>query len=275
MQRTYRERRYHCGDYLEVAIYPVYRPAGSRCGRYKPTSEGQAKLNYINSQKELVRLLNANFTENDIEVHLTYRDEFLPTTREEADRLLRNYLRRLKRRYKKLGIELKYVYVTEGTGFPETNAVSFGGSKGGDGKRFHHHVTLSGGLSRDELEALWGFGYANSRRLTFNENGVEGLAKYVTKQMKEEIEKGKRAFSCSKNLYHPEPIDRDGRFSHKTMKAMCERPCDGAEVLEAVFDGYETAEVKSFYNDCNGGVYLYARLYRRDAGFLKKFKKRK
>ena len=275
MQRTYRERRYHCGDYLEVAIYPVYRPAGSRCGRAKPTSEGQAKLNYINSQKELVRLLNANFTENDIEVHLTYRDEYLPGTKEEADRLLRNYLRRLKRRYNKLGIELKYVYVTEGTGFPEANAESFGGSKGSDGKRFHHHVTLSGGLDRDELEILWSFGYANSRRLVFNENGVEGLAKYVTKQMREEIEKGKRSFSCSKNLYHPEPIDRDGRFSHKTMKVMCERPGDGAEVLEAVFDGYEAAEVKSFYNDCNGGVYIYARLYRKDAGFLKKLKKRK
>ena len=147
-------------------LRPVYRPAGSRCGRAKPTSEGQAKLNYINSQKELVRLLNANFTENDLEVHLTYRDEYLPTTREEADRRLRNYLRRLKRRYNKLDIELKYVYVTEG----------------GDGKRFHHHVTLSGGLTRDELEALWGFGYANSRRLIFNENGVEGLAKYITKQ---------------------------------------------------------------------------------------------
>ena len=259
MQRTYRERRYHCGDYLEVAIYPVYRPAGSRRCRAKPTSEGQAKLNYIRLQKELVRLLNANFTENDVEVHLTYRDEHLPDTKEEADRLLRNYLRRLKRRYKKLGMELKYIYVTEG----------------GDGKRFHHHVTLSGGLDRDELEALWGFGYANSRRLIFNENGVEGLARYITKQMKEEIEKGKRSFSCSKNLYHPEPIDRDGRFSHKTMKVMCERPSDGACVLEAIFDGYEAAEVKSFYNDCNGGVYLYARLYRKDAEFLKKLKKRK
>ena len=175
MQRTYRERRYHCGDYLEVAIYPVYRPAGSRCGRAKPTSEGQAKLNYINSQKELVRLLNANFTENDIEVHLTYRDEYLPGTKEEADRLLRNYLRRLKRRYNKLGIELKYVYVTEGTGFPEANAESFGGSKGSDGKRFHHHVTLSGGLDRDELEILWGFGYANSRRLVSTRTALRVL----------------------------------------------------------------------------------------------------
>ena len=252
MKRLYRERRYYCGDYLEVAIYPVYTAGSSRRGKAKPTSEAQAKLNVLNRQKELLRLLNANFTGNDLEVHLTYRDDVLPADREGAERELRNFLRRLKRRYAAIGAEFKYIYVTEG----------------GEGKRWHHHLTLSGGVKRDVIEALWGLGYANSRRLQYGENGVEGLAKYITKQLREALDKGMRLYSCSKNLCHPEPIDRDGRFSHKTMKAMSERPSEGAEVLEALYDGYHTAELKSFHNDCNGGVYLYARLYRSDAAFL-------
>lgn len=34
MQRRYRQKKYHCGEYLEVAIYPVYTKAkgrGKRC----------------------------------------------------------------------------------------------------------------------------------------------------------------------------------------------------------------------------------------------------
>ena len=56
---------------------------------------------------------------------------------------------------------LKYIVVTER------------GKKGG---RIHHHITVNGGIDRDELESLWGLGYANSRRLQFTENGLAGLA---------------------------------------------------------------------------------------------------
>ncbi|MBQ4065978.1 MAG: hypothetical protein IJD10_07745 [Clostridia bacterium] len=259
MRTLYRERRWYCGDYLEVAIYPVHRQAGGRRGKAKPTSETMERLNLLNRQKELVRLLNANFTGQDLELHLTYRDECLPTDKDGAARELRNFLRRLKRLYEKRGVTLRYIYVTEG----------------GDGKRFHHHVTLSGGVSRDDIEALWWLGYANSRRLQLNENGVEGLAKYITKQMKEEQEKGKRAYSCSKNLIHPEPIDRDGRFSRKTVKAMADKPKDGTDVLEAIYDGYEVSDFKPFHNDLNGGYYLYARLYRKDAAFLSRKRQRR
>ena len=34
MQRRYRQKKYHCGEYVEVAIYPVYTKAkgrGKRC----------------------------------------------------------------------------------------------------------------------------------------------------------------------------------------------------------------------------------------------------
>ena len=45
MQRTYRERKYTCGDYIGVAIYPVYTQTRGQSKRKKPTSEVQQRLN--------------------------------------------------------------------------------------------------------------------------------------------------------------------------------------------------------------------------------------
>ena len=45
MQRTYRERKYICGDFVEVAIFPVYTQTRGRSKRKKPTTEIQQRLN--------------------------------------------------------------------------------------------------------------------------------------------------------------------------------------------------------------------------------------
>ena len=140
MKTVYREKRYYCGEYLDVYIYPTYRQGRSRGKRSKPTSAAQAKLNQRHREEKLVRLLHANFTPDDLEIHLTYQQQ--PESPEEAQRLLRNYIRRVQRARKKQGLPpLKYIAVTE---------------KGSKNGRYHHHVTLSGGMDRDELEKLWG-----------------------------------------------------------------------------------------------------------------------
>ena len=142
MKTVYREKRYYCGEYLDVYIYPTYRQGRSRGKRSKPTSAAQAKLNQRHREEKLVRLLHANFTPDDLEIHLTYQQQ--PESPEEAQRLLRNYIRRVQRARKKQGLPpLKYIAVTE---------------KGSKNGRYHHHVTLSGGMDRDELEKLWGLG---------------------------------------------------------------------------------------------------------------------
>ena len=159
MRTVYREKRYYCGEYLDVYIYPTYRQGRSRGKRSKPTSAAQAKLNQRHREEKLVRLLHANFTPDDLEIHLTYQHQ--PESPEEAQRLLRNYIRRVQRARKKQGLPpLKYIAVTE---------------KGSKNGRYHHHVTLSGGMDRDELENLWGLGYANSRRLQFTESRARSL----------------------------------------------------------------------------------------------------
>jgi hypothetical protein len=265
MAYTYRERRYYCGNYLEIDVFPVFPVARSRQKKEKPTSEVQQKLNEHNAEQKLIRILNANFTSDDIEIHLTFADENLPADDEEAARDIQNFLRRVKRLRKKNGLpELKYVCVTEG---------------GSEGKRYHYHVTMNGGLDRDELEKLWGYGYANSRRLQFNENGVEGLARYVTKQFREKKENGETIFrkrwTASKNLIIPPPKDRDGRISEKRVRAIATSEIINGAVLEQLYPGYSFASCRPFHNEVNGGYYLCVRMYKSAAALANRKRKRK
>lgn len=263
MRCLYRERRYYCGDYLEVDIFPVFKKQNGRGKKAKPTSEVQAKLNQHNAEQKLIRILNENFTLDDIEIHLTYSDENLPETPEEVIRDYQNYLRRVKRLRAKLGLpEFKYVVVPSG---------------GFEGTRFHVHITMTGGVDRSTLEDLWGYGYANSKRLQFNENGVEGLARYIARQFvahEGELPFGKR-WSGSRNLVIPPPKDRDGKISQKKAKELATIDSDSREAFERLYEGYRLSEVRPFYNEVNGGYYLHVKLYRDGSRFANNRKRKR
>lgn len=258
MRVAYRETRYICGDYMDVDIYPVFRRQAGRGKKAKPTSEVQEKLNARNAERALVRLLHTNFTKRDYEIHLTYRDADLPKSEEEAKKRVDNFIRRAKRRFEKSfhGKDLRYIIVDEG------------GAEEGQG-RFHHHVTISGGIDRTELEELWGHGYANCRQLQFTEDGVAGLARYITKGKKAA---GRRRWRASKNLKKPEKKERDGRISKKTVKEFVKDQSLGRRIFEGMYEGYYLAQAKGFENEVNGGYYAQLSLYRGDAEFLRKRK---
>ncbi len=251
MRRLYREQKWVCGDYLDVAIYPVYKKAGQRRRRAKPTSEVQAKLNQYNAERQLCRVMDANFTDEDVEVHLTFRDDCLPEGPEEVMRVVQNWIRRVKRRRAKLGLaDMKYIIVPGG---------------GYEGTRFHLHVVMSGGMDRCELERLWGMGYANSRQLQPSvEHGFEGLSKYLARQyLAHPGEKpfGKR-WTGSRNLIIPEPHERDGRLSQKKVKELATVDIERREPFERLYEGYRLASVRPVYNEVNGGWYIRVRMYR-------------
>lgn len=255
MRCLYRERRYFCGNYLEVDIFPVFRKQNGRRKKAKPTSEVQAKLNEHNAIQQLIRILNANFTGEDIEIHLTYRDDCLPETPEEAARDAQNFIRRVKRYRKKLGLPpLKFVQVPAG---------------GINGTRYHFHITMNGGVDRSVLEDMWGYGYANSRKLQFNENGVEGLAKYVARQFSDNKAEMpfKKRWTASRNLVIPEPQDRDGRISQRRVQELATFEAECREPFERLYEGYSLSEVSPFYNDMNGGYYLHIKMYREGSVF--------
>lgn len=245
MQRTYREKKYYCGEYLEVAIYPVYTHPKKRGRRKNPTTEVQQHLNQRHAEGKLRRLLHTNFTPLDLFVTLTFDDAHLPTSVEEAQRLLQNFLRRAKRRYEKMALELKYIYVLE---------------YGQKHDRLHVHLVLSGGITRADLEKLWGLGDVSMGALRFERDGLASLARYLTKGGENADRPTWKRWSGSRNLEKPTMTQRDGRLSHRKMAALCQDGGD-ADYLETQYDGYEMADFSvSVGEDIYGGLYLFATL---------------
>ena len=254
MRTVYREKKYTCGEYLDVYIYPVFETGklgGGKRAKKKPSTEAQKKLNQRHREEKLVRLLHANFTPEDLEIHLTYKGE-QPGSDEEAARNLRNYIRRIQRLRKKMGLPpLKYIAVTE---------------RGKRGGRYHHHITVNGGIDRDTLESMWEYGYANSRRLQFTEDGLAGLGNYIVKSPV-----GGKAWTASKNLVDPEPRTRDGRISGNKARELDKSLESGEKFakFESLYPGYLMSAAEAFHNDVNGGCYLVARFYRKDGKFIR------
>ena len=169
-----REKRFLCGKYLEVEIFPIskYEQKKSRGKKKKESRKEQKNLNAKNARKSLRRRIHANFDNKDLIVSLSYDAANLPDSEEAAINDRNNYIRRVKnfRKRNKLS-ELKYIAVLEYREASTDKRTS---------KRIHHHIIISG-MDRDKAEELWGKGTANSSRLQPNEQGFEELANYLSK----------------------------------------------------------------------------------------------
>jgi hypothetical protein len=145
---------------------------------------------------------------------------------------------------------MKYIYTIE---------------KGERNGRWHFHMITQGDIDRDELEKLWGKGYAHTTRLDFDDEGMIGLAKYKIKEPETEIAsiKGKvHRWSASKNLKKPVTLpDRDGFISKETTKDIREGNISEREI-ERLYPGYTITSWDPWHNDINAGEYLTIRLRR-------------
>ncbi len=240
MRCHYREKAYFAGPFLDVDIYPVFAKAGSRRKRFKPSTLCQQKLNEKNSIENLIRLVNANFTEDDMRFDLTYKEDALPEDDDAALRNLENYLRRLKRFRKRADLPaLKYVAVTER-------------SKKG---RYHHHLIISGGVSIKDLAQLWGLGYTTAKPLQFDKTGISGLAAYIQKSPI-----GKKRYKASRNLIKPTEKTKDERLSRRKVINMAETN-NICKVMEELYPGYEFVSSEPFWNDYNKQQYISVKMY--------------
>lgn len=251
-----RESVYVCGDYVDGDIYPVFQNAGQRRKKCKPTSDIQKRLNQRNAEKKLARLVHANFNERDIALHLTYRTGCEPENESAAQRDLKNFIRRLKRRFLNVGIEFKYISCTE-----------YGKRTG----RAHHHLIVSGGLDRDVVEHLWGRGYANTKRLQFGDDGVSGLAHYMVKD-----KHFYKRWNQSKNLVIPEPVQFDGQLTMEDIADIVDAIESGREqdVFEKRYPEFELVEAYWCRNNINRGAYIHFEM-RRKREYRGEYKRRK
>lgn len=242
-----RERIIVSGDRMEVSVFPVFQKPGQRRAKSRPSSEIQAKLNEKNSIHSAIRVAEANFHQGDYALHLTYEEE--PETMADARRMLDNFLKRLRRLYRKAGVELKYMKRTE---------------KGKKAGRVHHHLYITGGVDRDRIEELWGQGRCNSRRLQFGKDGIEGLTAYIAGEGKPRDTY--RRWSCSRNCVRPEPEEYDGRMDNEAADDLGEAASMGLgyNVFESLYPGWECVHCEGVKNETNKGWYTYAVLRRRE-----------
>lgn len=166
-------------------------PGSQRAAKMQITNPAKASLNARKSWEKLLLLIACNFGQGDLHVALTYRDGNLPRTRDEADRRLSAFLRKLRAERRAAGHTIKYIRVTEGFH---------------TGGRFHHHLILNGtGQDYETVRRLW---RVNGDDIEFRpvskEQYVE-LARYLTKEPREKgrIREGERTWRASVGLQRP------------------------------------------------------------------------
>lgn len=252
MRNYYRETQKMCNDFLYVQVFKTFTKAKKRRSRAKPTSEAQELLNEKHKHLKLEQLIHRNFTRSDMALHLTYAEGCEPQDANRAKKDIQNFFKKLKRRYLAIGKELKYIWVCEC------------GKKSG---HIHFHCIISEGLKRDDIEQLWGFGYANTKRLQFTENGVAGLSCYMTKSPLLF-----KSWSASRNLQKPEEKQDDYKYSQRAVKDIAES--ERYSEFMKNYPGYGVSDFEIINNGNNGGIYIYARLFKESAFIRAPFERR-
>ena len=251
-----REKQILCGsDYKEVDII---RCATNKrfCGRGKRkalSSPAQKSLNDKKSKRYLLQLINTNFKDfRDSLCHLTYREENLPETLEEAEKRVKNFIRRINYVLKKMGADkCKYIIITTETS-----------TKTGQLARVHHHVIISCSLTRDEIFLMWKEGRRNIDPLQGEGDKYNSLVEYLRKNAGSK--EGKKKWISSKGLLKPmEKVPNDNRYTARQVEKIAKGPVD-REYWERKYPGWTLINsgnaYSAEYNELTGwNIYLKLR----------------
>lgn len=284
-----REKHIKSGKLFEADFYPVWddgRRMPSRAPKTKPSTAAQAKYNKLRAGKKLVRLINANFDEQDIIMHPTYEQAKAPQCEEDARKDLINYLRRIKNRRaselkkvekalaalpdiealaeqrkelenrrRKLMAPFKYVYCIE--------KVEYKTGRYAGRDNWHFHLFVTGGINRNILESMWSNGLrTNADQFQPEKYGPEAIAKYIAKDPQ-----GAKRWVCSRNLDKPiESKPKDGKISRRGVATMAQLRVDDASYWENRYKGYKFIRCYARFNDYNGHWYVSVVMYKAASG---------
>lgn len=287
-----REKRIKSGPLLEIDFFPVFedgRRFPLRPPKTKRSTKEQAKYNQRQAEKKIVRLVNANFGEDDYFMHPTYEPAKAPQSEKEARRDLVNYIRRvktrraselkktnesieatedacsklsdnavlkttlaeLKKKRRKLEEPLKYVYVIE----KQTYKTGMYAGR----NNWHFHLFITGGLSDKTLESMWTNGLrTNADNFQPERFGPEAAAKYMAKDPQ-----GSKRFVCSRNLKKPfTPPPKDGKISRRGVEKLAKERVDDRAYWEKRYKGYRFIKCYARYNNYNGHWYVSVVMYK-------------
>lgn len=233
---------------LESQVYPSFGKKSDMpiTKKKRETKPSQKNLNDKNARRYLTRLANINFGEGDVWATFGWNDSCLPEDEDRARKDITNFLKRVNRRRKKLGLEnAKYVYVLAFDGY----------------KRPHFHILISGdGIDRDELEKIWGkCDRPNTRRIKPDEKFLlVGLATYITQNPH-----GAKRWCSSKNLEKPQKPERSyAKFRKRKVERMVKSHEELKKQMEAAYPGYDFLDAEVYCNGESATFYIYARMVR-------------
>lgn len=241
--KKWRQKTIKSGDVVEIEIYPLWDTMATNRGKkINPTSEEQIKINERNRRKHVARLINANFTDGDLWITLGYKSGLNPPDYKTARKHLTNYLATLRNYCKKHDQEFKYIYVTEKS------------SRG----RYHHHI-ICNFPDRNIAEEKWKFGkYPNTKNIKKEDGHIDGLANYITKEIKEE--KNQKSYGWSRNLKKPKITIADTKVSKRRAQKMATNEHELIAYLTKDQKGAKYLSSKVRYSDYTDGAYIYAKL---------------
>jgi len=185
---SYKKRTITAGKVKETTLYHTSKcqsPKRPRIENENTKKELNDKKNKKRACKRLYLLMNANFITGDLYLTLTYEIEPTP---EEAKKSIERFFDRLRSRYKKLELPIKYIAMTEG-------------------KRIHHHILINNiGLGVKEFKKIWKLGFINMQIFMGEPEDCERLANYFMKKGTKGEEKiWSQNWSSSRSLIRPVP----------------------------------------------------------------------
>lgn len=187
------------GNITEVRKYHSYKcPCkGERRGkRVKQTCKTQEAINVREATRQLRRLMNANFCDDDYLITFDYKIQNRPKDSHEMQKHISDFLKKLRKLYKQNGAVLKYIYVKER------------GPKGAA----HIHMMLSqcGDVNIAKvLKQCWTLGGIHIDPLNTDgqyEKIANYFMKYASKTVKTEGKLIGKRYYPSKNLVRIEPV---------------------------------------------------------------------
>lgn len=181
--------------------YRFYSKGEKRRKKEKASTEKMIQINFRNRVKKLTWILEDNFETGDLLVRLSYKRDQKPADKKEMQKKIQQFFRKLRKEYRKLGMEMKYVHVFE------------------VGKRgaWHHHIVLNN-IDIRIIQNCWEYGYIHT--VPLDDTGeYSKLANYLMKFAGRNVGKytGK-SYTHSKNLTIPKPVKKiiSGRDAFST-----------------------------------------------------------
>ncbi|GHU92972.1 hypothetical protein FACS1894208_01350 [Clostridia bacterium] len=240
----YRCKTTICGNFARTEVYPVWdkRPKGLKAERNESRKEAQNSYNKKKSARHCADIMNTNFRDGDFWLTLTYTDEHHPKNCKAAADLLRRYIDRVRRKFRKL----KYIYTTE---------------RGRNGHIHHHMVTNC--RDYDLLKDRWTLGTVDEvRPLKSDDTGYTALANYFCDPKKDKG--GERLYVPSRNLEKPIIYSSDAKLSKKKVTKLASDDVLCAEVSEKIVPGFKMTERQTYISHIYPGVYIKVSMKKRN-----------